>query len=62
MCAKTEVPDSEVCKTRYAYADFWECLVDYDEYAYKCPYVLGLNSKHFCMHHNSRDFAMFKAI
>ncbi len=58
MRVASEVPDPAICRTIYTYADFWECLVDYDEYAYKCPYVIGFNAKHFCMHHNCRDFAM----
>jgi len=57
----SEVPDPVICRTSHAYADFWECLVDYDEYAYKCPYIVGLNSRHICMHHDFRDFAI-KAI
>ena len=57
----SEVPDPVICRISHAYADFWECLVDYDEYAYKCPYIVGLNSRHICMHHDFRDFAI-KAI
>ena len=58
MSNKIEVPDPAICKTRYDHGDFWECLVDYDEYAYKCAYVIGLNAIHLCMHHDCRDFAL----
>ena len=58
MTKTINVPDTVVCKTRYAYADFWECLVNYEEYAYKCAYIIGINSRHFCMHHNYREFAI----
>lgn len=53
-----EVPDAEICRTRYDSGNFWECLVDYDEYAYTCAYVIGINSRHFCMHHDCRNFEL----
>jgi hypothetical protein len=60
MRINSEIPDPAICRTRHAYADFWECLVDYEEYAYKCPYIVGLAARHFCMHHDFRDFAIQK--
>jgi len=57
-----DIPNPDICKTRHAYADFWECLVDYEAHAYKCAYIIGINSTHFCMHHKFRDFAVGKCL
>ena len=62
MSQTVGLPDPVICKTRHAYADFWECLVNYEEHAYRCAYIIGMNSRHFCMHHSFREFAAEKGL
>jgi hypothetical protein len=62
MPITSDIQNPAVCRTRHAYADFWECLVDYDDFAYKCPYIFGMDSRHFCMHHDYRAFAIHKRL
>ena len=50
-------PDPEICRTRYFFSTYWECLVDYVDPIWDCPYLIEFKLRCYCMHNDRKEFA-----